>query len=67
MSYTPLTKKIITDDGTEMVVCRFCGTDKCRKIHSSQQCVSCPMLSTMLIQLNAFEEIYAEVNNETEV
>lgn len=66
IAYEPLTKKITDENGNQMVVCRFHGTDKCRDIHTPNQCISCPMLAKMIIQLNAFEEVYMEETNNDE-
>lgn len=60
MSYEPLTKKITDEQGRGFVVCRYYDTDMCRKIHTPNNCIKCPMLQMMLIQLNAFEEIMME-------
>lgn len=58
-TYQPLTKRITDTEGNETVVCRFYGTAECQKIHNSK-CNNCPMLSIILKQLNAFEEVYLE-------
>lgn len=59
--YEPLTKKIIDENGQQIVACRYYGTDKCREIHKKpNECNYCPMMEAMLNQLNVFEEIYLE-------
>lgn len=60
-TYKPLTKKIINDDGQEIVVCKYYGNeDICRKIHNPDGCNSCPMLMAIMKQLNVFEEVYMD-------
>lgn len=63
-TYTPLTKKIKDSNGEEIVVCSYYNTEKCCNIHKNKSCVDCPMISAFLIQLNAFEEIYKEGEND---
>lgn len=59
-TYLPLTKKIVDEKGHQMVVCQLYGTEKCREIHISNNCINCPMIAKMMLQLNAFEEVYME-------
>lgn len=59
MNYEPLTKKIIDKKGNQMVVCRLFGTNECL-IHKPIGCNNCPMFKAILAQLNTFEEIYME-------
>lgn len=61
--YKKLTKKITDDEGNNVAVCSFYGTEQCQQVHTSQFCPTCPMLQVFLEQLNAFEEVYAEVEN----
>lgn len=63
MSYEPLTKKITDANGNKKVVCRLHGTEKCQ-IHKPDCCINCPVLQAILIQLNTFEEIYMEGDND---
>ncbi len=63
MSYEPLTKKITDDKGNQMVVCRLNGTNKCL-IHKPNGCSNCPIFQAILTQLNIFEEIYLESDND---
>lgn len=59
-TYKPLTKKIIGENGQQIVVCRYYGTDMCRKIHTPNECNCCPMIAAILEQLNIFEEVYLD-------
>lgn len=61
--YEPLTKKITDDKGKQLVVCRLYGTNECH-IHKPNGCNNCPMITAIITQLNAFEEIYQEDNYE---
>lgn len=67
ITYKPLTKKIINQDGQQVVVCKYYGTDECRKIHkNSDGCNGCPMMAAVLNQLNVFEEIYLEEGDKND-
>lgn len=57
MDYIPITKKIKDESGRDVVVCKYYGTDVCRKIHHNE-CGECAMVSFIMQQLNAFEEAY---------
>lgn len=59
-TYEPLTKKIIGENGQQIVVCRYYGTDTCRNIHTPNECNHCPMMTAILKQLNIFEEVYLD-------
>ncbi len=63
--YKPLTKKIIDENGQQIVVCRYYGTDQCLKIHTTPQCTYCPMMTAIVEQLNAFEEVYLDESRGT--
>jgi len=62
-TYEPLTKTT-TKDGVETVVCRFDGTNVCQAIHKPNGCKNCPVLAAILKQLNVFEQIYMEEEDE---
>lgn len=53
--YKNLTKKEIRN-GVEEVLCKFDGTDWCQ-LHN-HDCKNCTRLKCILMQLNAFEEVY---------
>ena len=59
MSYEPLTKIVIDDNGNQMAACRLYGTNECL-IHKPNGCTNCPMLKAIFTQLNTFEKIYME-------
>lgn len=63
-TYEPLTKKIIDENGNPMVVCRLYGTEKCRNIHTPNPCAGCPMVAKIMAQLNVFEEVYMEIDDD---
>lgn len=63
MIYEPLTKKVSDIDGNVKIVCRYCGTSTCH-IHKPSGCSSCPVFNAILTQLNMFEEIYQEEDDE---
>ncbi len=54
--YTSLTKKIKDENGNDIVVCKYYGTDECRNIHKLNECPhSCPVIGIMLETLNMLE------------
>lgn len=63
--YQPLTKKVTDNKGSEIAVCRYYGTESCRKIHTPNGCESCPIMRVIFEQLNAFEEIYLSSEGES--
>lgn len=59
--YTPLTKKELSEGGSETIACSFSGTAVCRAIHNTGKCdIDCPIFRAILTQLNVFETIYME-------
>lgn len=63
MSYEPLTKIIADDKGNQIVACRLDGTNECL-IHKPNGCTNCPMFKAILTQLNTFEGIYMESDED---
>lgn len=55
-----LTKKLTDENGDQIGACSQQGTDKCQ-IHTPKGCTNCPILRTILTQLNAYEELFEEV------
>ncbi len=62
--YQPLTTTKQNADGSQEAVCRFHGTEQCRAIHTPLGCTTCPVFKAILAQLNAFEQIYLEAEDE---
>ena len=60
MLYTKLTKVIKDSSGQEQVACIDFGTSRCRIHNGIQSCAHCPMMSAMLNQLHAFEQLIDE-------
>lgn len=59
--YVPLTQKINTKEGADVITCSFYGTVKCRAIHNVSECNGeCPVFKAIMTQLHAFEAIYLE-------
>lgn len=58
-TYEPLTKLQTDDNGNQMVVCRWQGTEQCQ-IHKPGGCSNCPIFKAILKTLNAFEDVYKE-------
>lgn len=65
-NYERLTKRIVDEHGKSLAVCRYFGTDMCQTIHTSQNCLYCPMLQCLLEQLCVFEDVYTEEDNANE-
>ena len=63
INYEPLTK--VASDNSNVVECRLHGTEECH-IHMSNGCYNCPVFKAILLQLNTFENIYMEEENEGE-
>lgn len=63
--YVPLTQKINTKEGADVITCSFYGTVNCRAIHSVSECNGeCPVFKAILAQLNVFETIYLEGDSD---
>lgn len=61
--YIPLTKKELSEEGSDNIACSFSGTVICRAIHNLAECNGdCPVFKGILAQLHSFEAIYMEEN-----
>ena len=62
-NYIPLTKIITDENGNQSVACSFVGTEMCRELHNAG-CMKCPVFAAILKQLNTFESVYLEEEQE---
>ena len=63
-NYTPLTKIIIDDNGDERAVCAFHDIENCQNYGKCDS--DCVMHTAVLQQLNIFEQIFLECEDEND-
>ena len=63
--YTRLTKTVKVDE-TECIACIHYGTEMCRIHNGTPDCGRCEVFAAILNQLNAFEDIFTELTEQTE-
>ncbi len=66
ITYQPLTKIATDEKGNQMVDCLLHGTEECQNIHMPNGCRNCPIFVAILKQLNTFEEIYLQEDEEND-